>query len=297
MTRQTKRRSMLWALFLTILAGRLNAQGNAVNPLWESAVECIMKYESWHGPEHYPYYPKKNIIQRLLNNISKNERIEVHTNGKASDNIKQKELFCSSKSQSQSHKRIVSFPLQTMKISSGFGYRTDPFTGKKKFHGIVFQIDIETGTFAMLTGIIVMVGKDNSRGNYVMIRHGNYVITYCHLSKILVRKGQMVEPGEAVGHAGSTGRSTGPHLHLTLYHKQQSLNPLIFLNCIRSVFDREKNGQMGYTQRVCVPSPFSHSLRELFVSQEGASCVSPSGMTSLYAASRASLFCFESARA
>lgn len=45
MTRQTKRRSMLWALFLTILAGRLNAQGNAVNPLWESAVECIMKYD------------------------------------------------------------------------------------------------------------------------------------------------------------------------------------------------------------------------------------------------------------
>lgn len=232
-----------------------------------------------------------------MNNTSKNERIEVHTNGKASDNIKQKELFCSSKSQRQSHKRIVSFPLQTMKISSGFGYRTDPFTGKKKFHGIVFQIDIGTGTFAMLTGIIIMVGKDNSRGNYVMIRHGNYVITYCHLSKILVRKGQMVEPGEAVGHAGSTGRSTGPHLHLTLYHKQQSLNPLIFLNCIRSVFDREKNGQMGYTQRVCVPSPFSHSLRELFVSQEGASCVSLSGMTSLYAASRASLFCFESARA
>lgn len=66
-----------------------------------------------------------------------------------------------------------------------------------------------------------MVGKDNSRGNYVMIRHGNYVITYCHLLKILVRKGQMVEPGETVGHAGSTGRSTGPHLHLTLYHKQQ----------------------------------------------------------------------------
>lgn len=46
---------MLWALFLTILAGGLNAQRNAVNPLWESAVECIMKYESWHGPEHYPY--------------------------------------------------------------------------------------------------------------------------------------------------------------------------------------------------------------------------------------------------
>lgn len=55
MTRQTKRRSMLWSLFLTILAGGLNAQENAVNPLWESVVECIVKYESWHGPEHYPY--------------------------------------------------------------------------------------------------------------------------------------------------------------------------------------------------------------------------------------------------
>ena len=55
MTRQTKRRSMLWSLFLFILTGGLNAQESAVNPLWESAVECIMKYESWHGPEHYPY--------------------------------------------------------------------------------------------------------------------------------------------------------------------------------------------------------------------------------------------------
>lgn len=64
MTRQTKRRSMLWSLFLFILTGGLNAQESAVNPLWESAVECIMKYESWHGPEHYPYYPKTNVIQR-----------------------------------------------------------------------------------------------------------------------------------------------------------------------------------------------------------------------------------------
>ena len=245
-----------------------------------------------------PYYPKENIIQRYLSNISKNEHVVVLAKGKTSDNNKQKKLSCSSQPHRQSHKLIVSFPLQTIKISSGFGYRTDPFTGKKKFHnGIDLRAGMGTETFAMLTGIIAMVGRDSSRGNYVMIRHGNYVVTYCHLSRILVSQGQMVEPGETVGLVGSTGRSTGPHLHLTLYRGQQMLNPLMLLNCIKSVLDRKKNAQTGYNQRVCLPSPFSHSLRELFVSQEGASCVLPSGMTSLYADSSASLFCFESARA
>lgn len=288
-------------LFCSLLAVcSMSAQNPRIYrlPPFERAVRCTKFFEGWHSEKHHPYYPKKNIIQRHLYNMSKNENVMIIMNGKTSDNIKQEKRSCSSISQRHSHKRIVSLPLQTIKISSGFGYRTDPFTGKKKFHnGIDLRACMGTETFAMLTGIIVMVGRDSSRGNYVMIRHGNYVVTYCHLSRILVKEGQMVEPGETVGLVGSTGRSTGPHLHLTLYRGKQRLNPLILLNCIRSILDRGKNAHIGYNQRVCVPSPFSHSLRELFVSQEGASCVSPSGMTSLYADSRASLFCFESARA
>ena len=267
-------------------------------PLFERAVRCTKYFEGWHSEKHHPYYPKENIIQSHLNNISKNEDVVVIINDKTSDNNKQKKLSCPSQSQRRFRKLTVSLPLHVMKISSGFGYRTDPFTGKKKFHnGIDLRADKGTATFSMLTGVIIMVGSDNSRGNYIMIRHGNYVVTYCHLSRILVRQGQMVEPGETVGLVGSTGRSTGPHLHLTLYYGKQVLNPLILLNYIRYILDRRMNVHTGYNQCVCVPSPFSHSLKELFFSQEGASCVPPSGMTSLYADSRASLFCFESARA
>lgn len=170
----------------------------------------------------------------------------------------------------------------------------DPFTKKRRLHnGIDLRASIGTETFAMLPGIITTIGRDRSRGNYVIIRHGNYVVTYCHLSRILVRQGQMVEPGEAVGLVGSTGRSTGPHLHLMLHRGKQMLNSQILLDCIwRILVTLADCGQRG-----CMPRLFSHSLSDLLVSQEGGVCLSVSGMTSLYAASRASLFCFESARA
>ena len=298
--------NILLLLFLLPFIGNVSAQTKDKEkaesirdlPLFEKAVRCTRYFEGWHSEKHHPYYPKENIIQSHLNNISKNEDVVVIINDKTSDNNKQKKLSCPSQSQRRFRKLTVSLPLHVMKISSGFGYRTDPFTGKKKFHnGIDLRADKGTATFSMLTGVIIMVGSDNSRGNYIMIRHGNYVVTYCHLSRILVRQGQMVEPGETVGLVGSTGRSTGPHLHLTLYYGKQVLNPLILLNYIRYILDRRMNVHTGYNQCVCVPSPFSHSLKELFFSQEGASCVPPSGMTSLYADSRASLFCFESARA
>lgn len=105
----------------------------------------------------------------------------------------------------------------------------DPFTKKRRLHnGIDLRASIGTETFAMLPGIITTIGRDRSRGNYVIIRHGNYIVTYCHLSRILVRQGQMVEPGEAVGLVGSTGRSTGPHLHLMLHRGSNCLTLRFF---------------------------------------------------------------------
>ena len=96
-----------------------------------------------------------------------------------------------------------------------------------------------TETYAMLAGTIDMVGRDKSRGNYVMIRHDDYIVTYCHLAKVVVNQGQIVEPGETVGLVGSTGRSTGPHLHLTLRRGKQLLNPQILLDCIRRILEKE----------------------------------------------------------
>ena len=71
---------------------------------------------------------------------------------------------------------------------------------------------------AMMAGIVVKVGQDNASGKYVVLRHGNNQVSYCQLSRILVEIGRKVCPAEPVGITGSTGRSTGEHLHLSLIH-------------------------------------------------------------------------------
>ena len=263
-------------------------------PPFERAVVVVKYFEGLHGKGCYPYYLKTNIIQRFTEEFIEEEDVDAIINGVPYDNNEGARPYFCTLPQSQSHQRIASFPLHTIKISSKFGYRMDPFTKKRRLHnGIDLRACIGTETFAMLPGIITTIGRDRSRGNYVMIRHGNYVITYCHLSRILVRQGQMVEPGEVVGLVGSTGRSTGPHLHLMLHRGKQLLNPQILLDYIWSILVTLADSG----QRVCVPRLLSHSLSDLLVSQEGGISLSVSGMTSLYAASRASLFCFESARA
>ena len=109
----------------------------------------------------------------------------------------------------------VSYPLPRIKVTSPYGYRKDPFTGKRKFHG---GIDLQARgdkVLAMMAGTVVKVGQDKTSGKYVTLQHGNCMISYCHLSKILVARGTAVRPRDAVGITGSTGRSTGEHLHIT----------------------------------------------------------------------------------
>ena len=105
----------------------------------------------------------------------------------------------------------VSYPLQRIRITSPYGYRKDPFTGKRKFHG---GIDL------------------HARG--VTLRHGNYTVSYCHLSRVLTAKGTVVRPRDAVGITGSTGRSTGEHLHITCKLNGKSVDPSVVFDYIRT---------------------------------------------------------------
>lgn len=132
-----------------------------------------------------------------------------------------------------------SLPLQKINVSSKFGYRTDPFTGKRRFHyGIDLKARMGEKTYAMLPGKVITVGRDKSRGFHVSIRHGNYTVVYCHLSAILVRQGQAILPGEPVGLVGSTGRSSGPHLHLALCKGHHFLDPQVMLDYIMEVLNK-----------------------------------------------------------
>lgn len=123
----------------------------------------------------------------------------------------------------------ITYPLKSIKVTSPYGYRCDPFTGKQSWHnGLDLRAKNEPA-YAMMDGIVEKVGYDNRSGNYVTLRHGNYRVSYCHLSSIIVRKGEYVYPGIIVGVTGNTGRSTGSHLHLTCKKDGKSVNPAILL--------------------------------------------------------------------
>lgn len=132
----------------------------------------------------------------------------------------------------------VSYPLCRVKITSPYGYRKDPFTGKKRFHnGIDLQARGEK-VLAMMEGVVVKVGQDKSSGKYVVLQHGNYTISYCHLSRILTGKGAEIRPRDVVGITGSTGRSTGEHLHITCRLNGKTIDPLLFFNHIKSTQEK-----------------------------------------------------------
>ena len=138
----------------------------------------------------------------------------------------------------QQKKRIdprqsVAYPLKQIQVTSPFGYRRDPFTGKRRMHNGLGLHARGDKVFAMLHGIVHKVGYDKRSGIFVTLRHGDITISYCHLSKVTVRKGDVVSAGTVVGITGNTGRSTGEHLHITCKLKGKFVDPmgiLRFLN-------------------------------------------------------------------
>ena len=123
----------------------------------------------------------------------------------------------------------ITYPLKSIKVTSPYGYRCDPFTGKQSWHnGLDLRAKNEPA-YAMMDGIVEKVGYDNRSGNYIILRHADFTISYCHLSKVHIAPGTLVFAGTIIGRSGSTGRATGEHLHLTVKYKKAYLNPKILL--------------------------------------------------------------------
>ena len=123
----------------------------------------------------------------------------------------------------------ITYPLKSIKVTSPYGYRRDPFTGKQSWHnGLDLRAKNEPA-YAMMDGIVEKVGYDNRSGNYIILRHADFTISYCHLSKVHIAPGTLVFAGTIIGRSGSTGRATGEHLHLTVKYKKAYLNPKILL--------------------------------------------------------------------
>lgn len=127
----------------------------------------------------------------------------------------------------------VSYPLKKIMVTSPYGRRKDPFTGKRSNHkGLDLRASGEE-VYSMMSGEVVKVSSDKRSGNYITIRHGDYTVSYCHLSKTFVQKGAQVLPGEVVAISGNTGRSTGPHLHITAKYGKKHIDPAILLQLVK----------------------------------------------------------------
>lgn len=119
------------------------------------------------------------------------------------------------------------FPLKTFRLSSSFGSRISPITGNPSFHrGIDLAAPTGTEVFAVRDGTVVESGEDAILGKYVIINHGDdWVSLYGHLSEILVPLQSTVQSSRLIGKVGSTGLSTGPHLHFELRQNGQAQDP------------------------------------------------------------------------
>jgi murein DD-endopeptidase MepM/ murein hydrolase activator NlpD len=127
-------------------------------------------------------------------------------------------------------------PINDGWYSSNFGWRIDPFTGNNAMHeGVDYMVPAGTPIHASAGGMVVYADTHPQYGNMVEIDHGNQVITrYAHGSRLLVKVGQMVRRGQEIALSGSTGRSTGPHLHFEVRYKGIAQNPVRFLEQARS---------------------------------------------------------------
>ena len=199
----------LWAISCLVVSSA-KAQFNTVS-------DNVCRYKVKKVEEKF-LPPAKNQVDSVTANLPQQE----------TDSMDSKQKQCISSYPS------ITYPLKSIKVISPYGYRRDPFTGKQSWHN---GIDLQAKNkyvYSMIEGKVEKVGYDNRSGNYIILRHADFTISYCHLSKVYLATNAMVCPGTIIGRSGSTGRVTGEHLHLVTKHKGTIFNPEILFCYINS---------------------------------------------------------------
>ena len=177
--------------------------------------------------------PARNITKSSLSVsdfIKQLEQLEIEIENR-SDKLSAMEMLLMN-NDIQSKTQPDGRPLSSGWISSLFGWRADPITGKKEFHqGIDFAGSSGSLVSAVAAGIVTWSGRRSGFGYMVEIDHGNgYVTRYAHNKQNLVDIGDKVEKGQIIAIIGSTGRSTGTHIHFEVVHNGKNVNPRKFIS-------------------------------------------------------------------
>jgi murein DD-endopeptidase MepM/ murein hydrolase activator NlpD len=140
--------------------------------------------------------------------------------------------------------KVFAWPIKAnYRLTSGFGWRVHPITGSKAFHtGIDIGAMMKTPIYAAAEGVVAFAGNGGSYGNMILLRHKNGLFTvYGHASKLIAKKGQYVKRGQKIALVGSTGASTGAHLHFEVKSTEKHVNPHVALKKSERVAVKRKN--------------------------------------------------------
>ena len=127
------------------------------------------------------------------------------------------------------------WPVSSGWISSGFGERNDPFTGKKVQHdGLDFAGIKGSDVLGVASGVVIWSGPRAGYGKLLEVDHGNgYITRYAHNDELLVKAGDGITSGQTIARMGSTGRASSPHVHFEVLHKGKAVNPYQFVKQMR----------------------------------------------------------------
>ena len=224
-------------------------QTTLIDTFYQRTGELRKEIASWrelHAKIWEPFGPEENASQRRGKGVGGGQVHESLMIGKATSLSQELELFEATVAEggqslralerfiSRSRKILTSLPSRWPvrgSVNSEFGRRLSPWTGTPEFHGgLDIGADRGTAIKAPADGTVVAASFNPEFGNFIVIDHGQEIKTlYGHLSKLLVAQGQGVTRGQVIGQSGSTGRSSGPHLHYEIQVKGQPVDPRGYL--------------------------------------------------------------------
>lgn len=186
------------------------------------------RFAGLNNEQRYKDLKKMSDAKLITSMIQQMDILERHLYAQSLSFDELKDMAGKQKDKLKHIPSILPIKISDHTMSSGYGYRRDPVYGFAKFHeGLDFAASTGTDVFASADGVVEIAERKAGYGNVVDINHGyNYLSRYAHLSKICVKNGQRVSRGEKIGEVGSTGKSTGPHLHYEVRFKGEPQNPI-----------------------------------------------------------------------
>ncbi len=241
---QVKRQSQLEVNALAARLGELQAQANRLNALGERLTEAGQLEDGEFDFQTSPGQGGAGVavdmpLNELTDGLDEIER-QFAASGRQLG-VMESLLF---DRQLEDNAMPSRSPVRRSYITSGFGRRADPFGRGGQFHkGIDFDANVGDPVMSVADGVVSYSGSRSGYGNTVEVDHGNgYVTRYAHNSRLTVKVGDLVRSGQQIAKAGSTGRSTGAHVHFEVWENGSVVNPRKFLDGDKAPVARRSRG-------------------------------------------------------